>query len=79
MALVPREDCAKAVLHGASPREAIRSQDEEWRGRVLGRILVCCLCSLAQAEADTEHARSLLRVRLGPWALIDRERIEKRE
>lgn len=65
MALVPREDCAKAVLHRASPREAVRSQDEEWRGRFLGSVLVSCLCSLAQAEADVEHARSSLRVRLG--------------
>lgn len=40
----------------------------------------CLVCSLAQAEAEMEYARSLLRVRLGhAWALIDRERIEKRE
>lgn len=34
-------------------------------GRVLESILVPSLCSLAQAEADMEHARPLLRVRLG--------------
>lgn len=79
MALVPREDCAKTVLHGASPRGAGRGQgegwrsprgagrgqDEDWSSRVLGSMLVSCLCSLAQAEAEMECARPLLRVRLG--------------
>lgn len=44
MALVPREDCAKVVLHRASPREAVRSQDEEWRGRSLG-VCWCLVCA----------------------------------
>lgn len=30
-----------------------------------GSMLLSCLCSLAQAEADVEHARSPLGVRLG--------------
>lgn len=34
-------------------------------GQVLGSMLVSCLCTLTQAEAKMEHARSLLRVSLG--------------
>lgn len=34
-------------------------------GEVLGNMLVSCLCTLTQAEAKMEHARSLLRISLG--------------
>lgn len=58
--LLPREDCAKAVLHGA--RDAVSQGGME--GGPLG-VCWCLVCSLAQAEAETERVRSLLRVRLG--------------
>lgn len=66
MAPVPREDCAKAVLHRASPREAVRSQREDaGRGSGSGSVLEPCLHP-AQAEAGIERARSLLG---SGWAL----------
>lgn len=43
MALMPGDDCAKAVLQRAKPWEAGRSQNEEWGGV----CWVSCLCSLA--------------------------------
>lgn len=36
----------------------------------------CLVCSLAQAEVEMEHVRSLSG---SGWALVDRKRIEKRE
>lgn len=74
MALVPREDCAKVVLHGPKPREAVRSQDEK---RDPGSMLGVLSAAWPQLRPRWSPSGLSAQGWAGVWTLIYRERVEK--